>query len=145
MCVRTWRLQNESRRDGPELVERGRLNLARGLRPISANLFWVFFVKTLTKSSSPQNRPHHKNVILRVGDFFDLFVFSAYQPVVFQALQQSRHPERSASQIYRVKTALVARSRRTPAVLILPMLLGAFQPPKPENRICCGTHLMVAG
>jgi hypothetical protein len=22
---------------------------------------------------------------------------------------------------------------------------GAFQPPKPENRSCCGTHLMVTG
>jgi hypothetical protein len=29
--------------------------------------------------------------------------------------------------------------------LILPMLLGPFRPPKPENRICCGTHLMVTG
>jgi hypothetical protein len=34
-------------------------------------------------------------------------------------------------------------SRKTPAVLILPMPLGAFRPPKPENRICRGTHLMV--
>src|ERR1700685_2681229 len=40
-------------------------------------------------------------------------------------------------------TAFVARSRRTSAVLILPMLLGAFRPPKPDNRICCDTHLMV--
>ena len=30
-------------------------------------------------------------------------------------------------------------------MLILPMLLGAFQPPKPGNWICCGTHLMVTG
>src|ERR1700692_2129275 len=58
-------------------------------------------------------------------------------------LPQKRHPERSASQIYRVTPHLVARSRRTPAVLILPMLLGPFRPPKPENRICCGTHLIV--
>jgi hypothetical protein len=42
-------------------------------------------------------------------------------------------------------TTLVARSRRTSAALNLPMLLGAFQPPKPDNRICCGTHLMVTG
>jgi hypothetical protein len=28
-------------------------------------------------------------------------------------------------------------------VLILPMLFGAFQPPKPENRVCRSTHLMV--
>ena len=29
--------------------------------------------------------------------------------------------------------------------LFLPMLLGAFRPPKPDNRICCDTHLMVTG
>jgi hypothetical protein len=44
---------------------------------------------------------------------------------------QNRHPERSASQIYRVTQCLMARSRRTPRVLTLPMPLGAFQPPKP--------------
>src|SRR3984957_19786922 len=43
--------------------------------------------------------------------------------------------ERSASRIYRVTQRLIARSRRTPRVLVLPMLFGAFQPPKPENRI----------
>jgi hypothetical protein len=48
---------------------------------------------------------------------------------------QKRHPERSASQIYRVTQRLVARSRRTPRVLISPMLFGAFRPPKPENGI----------
>ena len=56
-------------------------------------------------------------------------------------LPQSRHPERSASQIYRVTQRSVARSRRTPAVLVLPMLLGVFRPPKPENRICCSQVL----
>jgi hypothetical protein len=25
------------------------------------------------------------------------------------------------------------------------MLLGAFRPPKPDNRICCDTHWMVTG
>jgi hypothetical protein len=44
---------------------------------------------------------------------------------------QNRHPERSASQIYRVTQRLIARSRRTPRVLILPMPFGAFQPLKP--------------
>src|ERR1700730_3861607 len=48
---------------------------------------------------------------------------------------QKRHPERSASQIYRVTQRLMARSRRTPRVLILPMLFEPFPPPKPENRI----------
>jgi len=28
-------------------------------------------------------------------------------------------------------------------MLIFPMLLGPFRPPKPENRICRGKHLMV--
>jgi hypothetical protein len=28
--------------------------------------------------------------------------------------------------------------------LIYPMLPGAFQPPKPDNRICCDTHWMVS-
>jgi hypothetical protein len=44
--------------------------------------------------------------------------------------QQNRHPERSAAQIYHCDTALVARSRRTSAVRILPTLLEAFQPPR---------------
>ena len=43
-------------------------------------------------------------------------------------LPQNRHPERSASQIYRVIQSLVARSRRTSTALISPMLFGAFQP-----------------
>jgi hypothetical protein len=30
-------------------------------------------------------------------------------------------------------------------VFILPMLFGAFRPPRPENRIWCDTHLMVTG
>jgi len=50
-------------------------------------------------------------------------------------LPQKRHPERSAPQIYRVTQPLVARSRRTPTVLVLPMLFGAFRPPKPGKRL----------
>jgi hypothetical protein len=46
---------------------------------------------------------------------------------------QNRHPERSASQIYRVTQRLMARSRRTPRALVVPMPLGAFQPPKPAT------------
>jgi hypothetical protein len=42
--------------------------------------------------------------------------------------------ERSASQIYRVTQRLLARSRRTPGRLIVPMLSGPFQPPKPAPR-----------
>jgi hypothetical protein len=63
----------------------------------------------------------------------------------FVNLPQNRHPERSASLIYRVIQRLMARSRRTSAAPISPMLFGAFRPPKPENRIYCDTHLMVTG
>ena len=45
--------------------------------------------------------------------------------------QQTRQPERSASQIDRV-TQRVARRRRTSAVLMLTMLFGVFQPPSPH-------------
>src|SRR5580704_12494043 len=48
--------------------------------------------------------------------------------------RKKRHPERSASQICRVTQRLEARSRRTSrGALILPMLFGAFQPPKPAS------------
>src|SRR5580704_116642 len=49
----------------------------------------------------------------------------------FSKLPQNRHPERSASRIYRGTPHLMARSRRTPRMPILPMPFGAFQPPKP--------------
>jgi hypothetical protein len=63
---------------------------------------------------------------------FSIFsCFMPIQPAVFQVPRQSRHPERSASQIYRVTQRLMARSRRTPRVLILPVPFGAFQPLKP--------------
>jgi hypothetical protein len=42
-------------------------------------------------------------------------------------------------------TALVTRSRRTSAVLVLPVLLGAFRPPKSNSKICCDTIWMVTG
>jgi hypothetical protein len=51
------------------------------------------------------------------GNLFEMFSLK---------LPQNRHPERSASWIYRVTLHLAARSRRTPAVPIFPMLLGAF-------------------
>jgi hypothetical protein len=60
-------------------------------------------------------------------------------------LPQNRHPERSASQILSRDTALVARSRRTSAVLILPMLLGAFQPTSPHRAGANSKTLHTAG
>jgi hypothetical protein len=45
-------------------------------------------------------------VIRRACDFFDLFVSSAYPTSCISSPKQSRHPERSASQIYRKQRAL---------------------------------------
>jgi hypothetical protein len=47
-------------------------------------------------------KPPDKAVILSGCDFVDLFVFSAYSTGCIQAPRQSRHPERSASQMDRV-------------------------------------------
>jgi hypothetical protein len=44
-----------------------------------------------------------------------------------------------------VEEPVLSVAEGTSAGLNLPMLLGAFQPPKPDNRICCDTHLMVTG
>ena len=57
-------------------------------------------------------------VIPRACDFFDLFAFFAPDQMFFQSPQKRRHPERSASQIYRITEAFMARSRRTPAMLV---------------------------
>jgi hypothetical protein len=35
-----------------------------------------------------------------------------------------------------VEEPVLSVAEGTSAVLILPMLLGAFRPPKPDNRIC---------
>jgi hypothetical protein len=67
----------------------------------------MFFFKTFTKF-----------VILRACDFFDLSCLPHIQLAVLQAPQQSRHPERSASQICRITKGFMARSRRTPAMLV---------------------------
>ena len=49
---------------------------------------------------------------LRAGcDFFDLLCFFN-RPDVFQSPPETRHPERSASQIYRITEGFMARSRR---------------------------------
>jgi hypothetical protein len=65
-------------------------------------------------------------VIPRACDFFDLFVFSAYPTSCISSPRQSRHPERSASQIYRKQRALwrgveepvLSEAEGTPAMLI---------------------------
>jgi hypothetical protein len=78
-------------------------------------------------------KPHDKAVILRARDFFDLFVLSAYSTSSTQAPRQSRHPERSASQICRVTQGFMARSRRTSAGLNLPNAARSFSTTGPAR------------
>ena len=62
----------------------------------------------------------------------------------------NRHPEGSASPIDRVTQRLwrgveepvLSVAEGTSAVLILSMQLGAFRPPKTDNKIRCDAHLM---
>src|SRR5882757_10844871 len=49
---------------------------------------------------------HHKTVILRGCDFFDFSCFWYTQPECLSELPQDRHPERSASRIYRLTEGL---------------------------------------
>src|ERR1700758_5498289 len=85
----------------------GTAELSPGLRPISANLFGMFFLQS-----------SHKIVILRACDLLDLSCLPPIRLAVLQAPQSSRHPERSASQICRITKGFMARSRRTPAMLV---------------------------
>ncbi len=57
-------------------------------------------------------------VIPRACDFFDPFVFFVQRSRCFSTPPQSRHPERSASEIDRITEGFMARSRRTPAMLV---------------------------
>src|ERR1700722_19360839 len=61
--------------------------------------------------------PLHKIVILRACDFFDFPAF-LHPTRYFQSPRKRRHPERSASQIYRITQGFMARSRRTPAMFV---------------------------
>jgi hypothetical protein len=73
-------------------------------------------------------------VIPRACDFFDLFVFSAYPTSCISSPRQSRHPERSASQIYRNRGLYGAESK-DPGDACRQMLLGAFRPQTaPEDK-----------
>jgi hypothetical protein len=80
-----------------------------------------------------------KVVILRAVTFSSFFRAPAFPTSCLQAPKQSRHPERSASQIDRaakgfgrgVEEPVLSVAEGTSAVLNLPMLLGAFQPLDP--------------
>jgi hypothetical protein len=91
----------------------------------------------LAASSLSQRIHYHANRIVIPGAcaFFDLFVFLQIQPAVFQAPRQSRHLERSASQIYRTRglygaesKSLSRVSRGNPGDDCWHMLLGASRP-----------------
>ena len=81
----------------------------------------------------------------RTLDASELTQFSNLFRGFSSKLPQNRHPERSASQILSRDTVLVARSRRTSAVLVLPMLLGAFQPTSPHRAAPSSETLHRAG
>src|ERR1700684_2498033 len=57
-------------------------------------------------------------VIPRACDFFESSRVFCTRPDVFQFPPKNRHPERSASQIYRITEGFMARSRRTPEMLV---------------------------
>jgi hypothetical protein len=59
-------------------------------------------------------------------------------------LPQTRHPERSASQIDCVIQRLGAESKDLGGAY-LTHAARSFRPPKPDNWICCDTHWMVTG
>jgi len=124
---------------------------------MNANLFRVFFAETPTESSSrpertriscyaaltnvhvcgfPLRKPHEVRQRQQVRQ--EIRGSAVEGPAVsLPVLPQNRHPEQSASPVDRVIQRQVARSRRTSAVLILPMLFGAFQPP--SRTSCLGT------
>ena len=83
----------------------GTAELNPGRFPLSAHLFRVFFFKL------PQNR--HPELRSEPVTFSIFSCFLHIQPVVFKPPRQSRHPERSASQIGRVTQGFMARSRWT--------------------------------
>src|ERR1700722_21002975 len=49
---------------------------------------------------------------------FSIFSRFLHPTRCFESPPKRRHPERSASQIYRIKEGFMARSRRTPAMLV---------------------------
>jgi hypothetical protein len=66
--------------------------------------------------------------------FSILHVFWISNQLYFKPPQQSRHPERSASRIYR-KQELYGAESKDPGDSYPAMLFEAFSATKPENRI----------
>jgi hypothetical protein len=66
--------------------------------------FLIFLIFGTPNRNVFQNS--HKTVILRACDLFDFSYFSHTQPERFSKLPQDRHPERSASRMYRMTAGL---------------------------------------
>ena len=71
--------------------------------------------------------------IPKACDFFDLFEFSAYSSSCIQAPRQSRHPERSASQICRVTQRLWRAVEGPRRCLIYPCCSELFNHGSPSR------------
>ena len=93
--------------------------------------FWTSSQANNLLRALPQNG--HPPVAPRACDFFDFSCLST-PTQMFSTPPQSCHPERSASRICRVTEGLIARSRRTPAMLIGRMLFEAFRPQTTKLR-----------
>jgi hypothetical protein len=72
----------------------------------------------------------HKIIILRVCEHLDLSCSCISNQPILQAPKQSRHPERSASQIYRIKELYSAESK-DPEDAYLTHAVRSFSPLKP--------------
>src|SRR5271156_5009582 len=66
----------------------------------------------------PRSAATVKFVIPRACDFFDLFVFFAPDAMFFNPLQRRVILSEAPSQIYHMTEDFMARSRRTPAMLV---------------------------
>jgi hypothetical protein len=86
------------------------------------------------RHSGALNLPFHNHfpfVILRGCDFFDLSCFLHTQPAVFQTCDKAVILSEALRRSI-VNKGLMARSRRTPGALTLPIPSVPFQPPKPH-------------
>ena len=79
-------------------------------------------------------KTHYKTVILRAWDFLDLSCSCMSNQLYLQAPKQSRHPERSASQIYCITRALW-RGVEGPQDAYLAYEVRGFSTTMPEYRI----------
>jgi hypothetical protein len=65
-------------------------------------------------------------------------------PKLVRAYRSASQIDRDTQRLWRgVEEPVLTVAEGTSAVLILPMLLGAFRPPKPDNRICCDRRIEI--